>query len=301
MSLARSSGDSCRGKHAHLAHAGVQQHPGAGVTRRTSRTHIVDQHHHEPLEAPRRAARERPQGRPAVAPGEPERARHVAVAFAGMQPGLRARSPRAAQRVTHGEPQCRCQQRSLIEPASAAAQPMKRHGDSRVGAGGHVAAGFAHQRGERARERPALVVLEGVDDIAEAAFVRADGTGGGDKRGPAAAGRTTNRRCVQPSGCRDGRGLRRHGITACAADGRREPANGGPAGPAHGTGRRLVQRPAACGALGSDDDAEERVEEARDAARGLRRRDRACPRVRRCPRAARCRRTLVRRARRRGR
>ena len=263
--LARSSGDSGCRKDADLPGAGRAQHPRARLAGGAGGRHIVDQHHRQSSE--RRAARALPR-RARVASGRARPSANAPATLvrrsAACRPacGLVHRPRRNACRT--GSPRCSASSAAWLNPRRRRRHPVQRHGNHDVGAVEDAAARFAHQRGEGPRQRPSLVVLEGVDDVAEAALVR---TGGG----------------------------------LGAARRRGEAMDGRPACPAHGACRGLVERTTARGAVGRDDDADEGVEDAREGARGLRRPGRASRGGRRCPRAARCRRTRGLPARRRGR
>ena len=151
---------------------------------------------------------------------------------------LRRRAPRPLQRGRDRQPEMPRQLARLVEAARALARSVQRHGDGEVGALEHPRAGAAHPPRQMARERRTAVVLEGVHDRAQRAFVQTDRPRQRDERLVAAASRTARVREADAA-------PRRQRIAAGAAAGFGDRDDGGPAGGADGAGGGMIERPAA--------------------------------------------------------
>src|SRR5213079_153100 len=85
----------------------------------------------------------------------------------GWESSLRHGGAPTPERVNYPGVQPRRQVAGLIEAATELPPRMQWHGDEAVRIGEQVRAGITHQPAQRSRQRPAPVVLEGMDDVAQ--------------------------------------------------------------------------------------------------------------------------------------
>ena len=251
MCSARLGHDSGCCKGANLACPGVLECARAGVQRRASRAHVVDQDNNPPRECP-------------AVPAHRKCASDVAVAFCCGQVGLHPSPAHAPQRGDNRQPDVAGKILGLIEAAFPASGGMERNRNGDLRAVGHIDATRSHEAPERLCQRPSPVVLERVNDCSKDAFIRTDRARAVDRtRHPPATG-TPRERCAQ-----DAPGRER--IAAPIAKRWCERKNRVPAVGADGTERGAMQQVGARRALGSEQYCQHRVREPPHGSRSQRR------------------------------
>ena len=184
----------------------------------------------------------------------------------------------------HRDWQRRCEIGRLIEATIQPAPWMERDGHHARGVLQQVAAGLAQQFAERGRERPACVVLEGVNDVAKCAVVLAGGSGGFNRTGrPSSARRAHRPRRIEDA-------PRGQHPAAGPAKGWDWTPDARPAARADRASERVFEYVRASGTDRCEYDGQQRVCDAEDRVTGAPRRQTRA--ARRCPRGARVRRTL---------
>ena len=192
---------------------------------------------------------------PAYAGAARERKRisHVVVSPCRWKTRLGWSCPHAAQDRAHRQAEAPCKLSRLVEASVPFAVPVQGNGNGEIGALEHAAARRRHQGGERTRDRPPAVVLQGVHDCAERSFVGAYGAGARDRRAAAPAART---RGAIDTDCAP----RWKRITATTAQRRLERNDRPPAAAADGPTRRFVERASARGARRRDHDSDQTID-----------------------------------------
>jgi hypothetical protein len=225
-------------------YARVLERACARFERRSRRAHVVYQH-------------DDGAGENLSLSGRRECLPDVAVTPSGGQSRLRAGRADATQGAADGQAGVPREIVRLVEPAVAATRWMKRDRNRAVRAVENRCAALAHQRAQRPRERAAAVVLQGVDDGAKRAVVRADRACAIDEPFAPPAARAARERDTNLA-------PGRQRIAAAIAQRRRERENRAPAAPADRTVGGMVERLVAGRASGSKNDAEDSVSDRRE-------------------------------------
>ena len=221
---------------AHLACAGLFEHARARIERGRGGHDVVDEHEHPVLDpaAACRAAHPR---------GDGEGAADVSPPLGRREPGLRRACGAPARARCHRHAQRARKIGRLIEAAVQPLPRVQRHRHDRIAAIQHGPACIPQQRAERARERPAAVVFERVDDRAQLALVVTGDGAGVERRWATAAGRAAF------SGGADG-APRRQRLATDAARRRQRRADAQPARRTHRALERTIEHGVAGGARG---------------------------------------------------
>jgi hypothetical protein len=222
------------------------QHTGAGLERRASCPHIVDENDDTTADVGLQTSARHQWG-------QPERAADVSSPAGRRQSCLRHRGTATPQRLHHAKVQSACQIARLVEPTPCVPQWVKGDRHKAVGVGEHGGTRVPHQASQRLRERSSSFVLQALNDASQSAAVITRRTRADEQGRGAAAARTACERKAD-------RAPRWELIAARDAQRWQQWSNGRPAGGADRTVQRCVERFRAGRASRSQNSAKQRIE-----------------------------------------
>jgi hypothetical protein len=232
------------------------------------RHHVVHQQHHVPGGIEACAARPRP-----ARPRDCERPHHVGRAVLTIQGRLRRRVSHAPEQGNDRQAKTSCDEVGLIETARSGLARVQRDGHDQRRTTRYVMEHVARQRGKGRGQRLPAVVLQGVEDRAQGAVIRANAPR------PVEAGGTLQ--TTADGAWQGGQATPRTPRWHVAHD-------AGPACSAHRTGGGMCEEDATRRARRREQQRQRAIDQARGA---VVRRDRRARAGAPCPRAARGRRT----------